>query len=119
MVSDAARRSMSDQIIDALVGVVGIVIGGLIVYFGGRRKNNADAAESITNAAKTLLEPLTKRVLELEEKVKLQDKKLERYGQRIITLMRGIERLVLQITRLGHVPEWTPGEWSPDEDEVG
>lgn len=102
---------------DALIGAVGVVIVGIVGFFAGRRKNNADAAESISNAAKTLLEPLTRRIEELEEKVQRQDRRLDRYGQRIITLMRGIERLVLQITRLGHVPDWTPGEWSPDDED--
>lgn len=117
MLRATVNRSMPDQIVDAIIGVMGIVIGGVIVYFTGRKKNNADAAEAITNAATTLLGPLTKRVDELETKVRCQNEKIERYGQRVIVLMRGIERLVLQITRLGHVPDWTPGEWSPDDEE--
>ena len=101
---------------DAIIGVIGIVIGGVIVYFTGRKKNNADAAEAITNAATVLLDPLTRRVDELEAKIKLQNEKIDRYGRRVIVLMRGIERLITQIAELGHIPVWTPDEWSPDDE---
>jgi len=101
---------------DDYIGAAAVILVGLIGYFTGRRKNRADAADLITAAAIKLLDPLTRRVDELENKVRCQNEKIERYGQRVIVLMRGIERLVLQITRLGHVPVWTPDEWSPDDE---
>ncbi len=114
---------MSEYIAEALITGFFALIVGVIGFFAGRKKNDGDAAQSISNAAskavENLLKPLTDRVAVLEDKVKKQDLKLERYGQRVIVLMRGIEQLMTQITRLGHVPEWIPGDWSPDEDEDG
>lgn len=80
----------------------------------------ADAAEVITEAASkavvSLLIPLTERVKNLEDQLVIQRFKIERYGQRVLTLMRGIEKLIAQIAGLGHIPAWTPDEWDPDKE---
>jgi len=113
---------MSDTVVGALIGVIGSVIIGLIGYVTGRKKNDADAAKSISDAASNavdkLLGPLTDKVEQLECELRKQGRLNQRYAERIIYLMRGIERLVSQITRLGHAPEWKPNEWSPDEEEM-
>src|SRR5574340_1156896 len=112
---------MSDIVIGALISTIGMVIIGGIGYFTGRRKNDGDAAQSISNAASNavegLLKPLTEKVEELRREVEKQKRLNKRFAERIIVLMRGIERLMAQIIRLGHVPEWMPEEWSPEDEE--
>lgn len=95
-----------EAIITAIItGVGAALVSGLLV----RRKNNAEASEVITRVAMSLVEPLEKKVKKLE-------KKLDRYGDRIIYLTDGIQTLVNQIINDGKQPCWNPDEWNPDEE---
>lgn len=95
-----------ESIITTIIAAVGgALVSGLLV----RRKNNAEASEIITRVAMSLITPLEKKVKKLE-------RKLDRYGDRIIYLTKGIEVLVNQIIDKGETPCWNPDEWNPDEE---
>lgn len=113
---------MSDGIITAIIGVLGVVVGGVIAGLFARRKTRSDAAGAITDAAVKLVQPLTDRVDTLEKKDCEQDKtidlltyKLDRYAKRVIYLMGGIETLIRQIKDAGCLPAWTPDPWDPGD----
>lgn len=119
-----AAKKMSDGIIVAILGALSTVAGGIIVYLASRKKNQADAADAVTDAALALINPLKDRLAELEAKVKKQEneianlrRQLDRYADRIIVLMRGIENLIKQIGELGAKPCWEPDEWSGSGDD--
>jgi septal ring factor EnvC (AmiA/AmiB activator) len=119
-----AAKKMSDGIIVAILGALSTVAGGIIVYLASRKKNQADAADAVTDAALALINPLKDRLAELEAKVKKQEneianlrRQLDRYADRIIVLMRGIENLIKQIGELGGKPCWEPDEWSGSGDD--
>jgi hypothetical protein len=64
---------MSDIIAAAIITVLGSILLALIALFrqhkndaAAARKDNAEAAESVANAATTLLKPLEERVTKLE-----------------------------------------------------
>lgn len=120
---------MPEDTIPAVIGLIGSLIGGLIVFFGGRRKNKADAADVVADASISLVKPLTDRLDDMEEKTKLLEtkvktlekdlntvnNKLARYASRVISLMNGIQRLIKQIGDLGAAPCWEPDEWKDEE----
>lgn len=119
-----AAKKMSDGIIVAILGALSTVAGGIIVYLASRKKNQADAADAVTDAALALINPLKDRLEELEAKVKKQEneianlrRQLDRYADRIIVLMRGIENLIKQIGELGEKPCWEPDKWSGSGDD--
>lgn len=109
-----------DISIDALIGIIGVIIGGVITWMTTRKKSGAEATKLITEAAKNLIEPLSNRIGDLEKKTQEQDKtilgltrSLDRYAKRVIYLMGGIEQLIRQISK--HEPPcWNPSEWSAD-----
>lgn len=119
-----AAKKMSDGIVVAILGALSTVAGGIIVYLASRKKNQADAADAVTDAALALINPLKDRLAELEAKVKRQEneiaslrRQVDRYADRIIVLMRGIENLIKQIGELGEKPCWEPDEWSGSGDD--
>ena len=95
-----------EAIITAIISAIGgALVSGLLV----RRKNNAEASEVITRVAMSLITPL-------ETKVKKLEKKLDRYGQRIIYLTDGMQVLIKQIKQDGKEPCFVPNEWDPNDD---
>jgi uncharacterized coiled-coil protein SlyX len=110
-----------DISVDALIGIIGVIIGGVITWLTTRKKSGAEATKLITEAAANLIEPLSERISDLEKKTQEQDKlisgltkSLDRYAKRVIYLMGGIEQLVRQVSK--HEPPcWTPSEWTADE----
>lgn len=117
------RMTATEEIIKAIIGLAGTLLGGLIVYITSRRKNDADAANAVIDAAVSLIDPLKTRLGELEERVSSQEKEVSklrrqliRYGDRVIVLMRGIAVLIKQIGDLGEKPCWEPDKWSIDDD---
>lgn len=95
---------MEQALIAAMAAITSSVLTGLFL----RRKQNAEATEILTRIAMSLIEPL-------ENKVKLLENKVIRFGERIIYLTGGIEILVDQITKDGKKPCWTPDEWNPNQ----
>lgn len=92
---------MEPMIISAAIGATAGILTGLIAARAGRRKNDAEAAQKITEAATQLVIPLSNRIEALE-------KELEQIRPMIKKLLAGIERLIKQIRCLGHEPVWTP-----------
>lgn len=102
---------MDTLILTILVALIGIFAGAcsgavaaLVAAWAARRKNNADAAESLTAAATSLIAPLAKRVTDLEDEL-TPLRPLPNYVER---LLAGINLLVKQIRRLGVEPVWVP-----------
>ncbi len=109
---------------------------GLFALFGQKRKDkrdedtsNIENAGKVTAQALTLVAPLTLRITELEAKVtkleeenEVRDKKINQQDKiineqnirltsserQIQRLKMGIKKLIDQIIRLGHVPDWYP-----------
>jgi chromosome segregation ATPase len=114
---------MSEKIIEMIIGAVGAIFGGLLVYLSTRVKNKADAADAIADAAVSLLEPLKTRLAELEQHVTRQDREikrlqrqLSRYAHRVLDLMNGIGILIRQIGEMNAKPCWEPGDWEENDD---
>jgi hypothetical protein len=76
------------------ISAMAVVILG---YFIGRRKQSADITKEVTDA----YADLSRRVGELEEKLRQQSREIAR-------LISGINVLIAQTRRLGEVPDWTP-----------
>lgn len=100
-----------DEILSTIIAASAGVLSGVIAAKAGRKKNDADAASSITEAAMSLVEPLTKRVevletgrVEAEKELKI----LRPLPELVKRLMAGIDKLIEQIRCLGHEPIWTP-----------
>lgn len=112
---------------DIIVALVGALFGFLGVIVGGwmqRKKNNAeaekstaDANEVITSTVIKLIDPLNKKIEELEARVKTLESRSARYLKRIISLMDGIRVLINQLERAKLTPEWQPDEWNADKDD--
>ena len=123
-------------IIMAIIGS-GLLSGSLAAVIAGafaRRKNNSDAAQTITDAALKLVDPLRESITSMETKIETLEKKdcvqdatiekmtrqLTRFAARIAYLMGGIESLMRQIKDAGGVPCFTPDKWEPfDEWNMG
>lgn len=116
-------------IILAIIGS-GLLSGSLSAVIAGafaRRKNNSDAAQTITDAALKLVDPLRESITSMETKIETLEKKdciqdatiekmtrqITRYAGRVVYLMGGIEALIRQIKEIGKVPCWTPDKWEP------
>jgi Na+/glutamate symporter len=100
----------------AIIGVLGIVLGGLITKYILRPKLKAETEKLASDIWKELANKMESRVLTLEETVKKQEKKITRYGNRIVYLTKGIDILLGQIVHDGKEPCWVPDEWDPNED---
>ena len=101
-------------IILAIIG--GVLSGGSTSYFlvrSNKEKNEAEATEKMVNTAMVLLEPLKKRIEELEplvpemEELKDFSRKQTNFIQQ---LLDGIRRLMEQINKKEDHPCWTPDE---------
>lgn len=102
---------------EAIVGALGVVVGAVISGLFLRKKNtteanknSADATETITRIAMSMIEPLENKVNKLE-------KKINRYAGRIVILMGGIETLLHQMDENKISPCWQPEEWDPNKDD--
>ena len=101
---------MDNSTITSIIALI-VAVGGVITAFAARRKNNAEAADVITEAAMKLLDPLNKRIDALELLTEQQEKELEilRPLPGIVTAMtKGIHVLISQIREAGLEPKWTP-----------
>ncbi len=107
----------------ALWGFLGIVLAAIITGLLAYNVNRANASRAVMEAAINLVKPLSDRVKRLEEINVEQDKKIEQqertiknYGQRIVYLMNGIEKLIEQFQRSDIAPTWVPDKWDPNKD---
>jgi len=124
-----------DIIITALIGLVGVVAGAFITNYFTLPKVKAEAEKARVEAEKARVdakkaaidiwenlalkmekraEIMYDRVDKLEVIVDKQEKKINRYGKRIIYLTNGIETLLHQILKEGKEPCWNPNDWDPE-----
>ena len=106
-----------DAIIIAVIGRVGVLAGSLITNLFLRNKVNAEADKTSSDAWQGFANKMESRVEKLETLVDKQEKKITRYGNRIIYLTKGIEILVNQILQDGKDPCWMPNDWHPDAED--
>lgn len=97
---------METILIALITGVGSALISGLLV----RKKNNAEATEIITRTAMSLIAPL-------KAEIKTLNRKVVRYGDRIIYLTNGMQVLIKQIKEDGKNPCFVPDDWDPNEEE--
>ena len=114
----------------ALWGFLGIVLGAIITGLFTYNVNRANASKAVTEAAINLVKPLSDRVKTLEDinveqnnkldqqgkKLDQQERTIKKYGQRIVYLMNGIEKLIEQFQRSDIAPTWVPDKWDPNKD---
>jgi gas vesicle protein len=105
-----------DAIIIAIIGVIGVVIGGLITNLFLRPKVNVETEKIASDIWEKLATKMETRVEKLETIVEKQEKKITRYGNRIVYLTKGIDILLGQIVHDGKEPCWIPDEWDPNAD---
>lgn len=123
---------MSQIFINIITSLItGGVISTIVIAISERRKRKAETDNMIVEGAKALLEPLTRRVSELETQVAASRKtiaeltaQIESRDERIETLQAGVESrdaritdlesevavLREQVKALGGVPERKTGE---------
>lgn len=104
------------MVVTAIVSIIGVVTGFLALR-SQKKKDTADATESIAEAAKTLIEPLRQRVEQLEEeneKLKIKsirtECELKALKERLKEFEEGTERLIFQLKALNAEPVWLPKE---------
>lgn len=99
------------------LGDIGIIIAlitgaaGLLTAVATKKKLHADAAESISDAALSLIEPLKKRLAEAEAEIENNRVKLHQMEIELavlkhenIEMSEGIAKLKYQVMSLGHKP---------------
>ena len=100
----------------AIIGALGVVLGGLITNYFMRPKIKAETEKMASDTWEKLANKMESRVDKLETIVEKQEKKITRYGNRIVYLTKGIDILLSQIVHDGKEPCWVPDEWDPNED---
>lgn len=73
-----------------------------IAHLLNKKKNNADVASVLVEAAKALIEPLRQEVETLHREV-------NELKERLAHMESGVSVLTRQIEELGHTPVWAPG----------
>ena len=106
-----------DAIIIAVIGVIGVVLGGLITNHFLKPKVRAETEKMASDTWEKLANKMESRVDKLELIVEKQEKKITRYGNRIVYLTKGIDILLGQIVHDGKEPCWVPDEWDPDGEQ--
>lgn len=120
-----------EGLIAAIIGVIsGSAAGAIISGLFAKKKVRSDVNRETSTAWKEFAEKMETRQNELDadlisarkenkatnEELKRTNKKLDRYGERIIYLTTGIEILVKQILDDGKQPCWAPNSWSPNKE---
>jgi flagellar hook-associated protein FlgK len=107
-----------------ITAIGGFLMGAaaLVNTFIGRRHTaamthaqEADASQSIQEAATALVQPLTDRIAKLETRQTLLERQLQSALARVNHLTDGIRILVKQIRDHGDCPNWMPGDWKLPE----
>lgn len=105
------------------IAAFGGMITGFIAIRTQRKKDLSDASESIAEAAKTLIEPLRKRVGQLEKENEILKQKVACFEEQIGILKStldefraGAKRLAHQVKALDAVPVWRPGGLTTEGD---
>ena len=96
---------MNEAIIAVTIAVVA-TIPTLILYASQRRKNNGDAYSSLSSA----IGNLSRRVGELETERAKDHDEIMSLKRTLSAWRRGIETLINQLLKAGHVPAWRPDD---------
>ncbi len=90
------------ELATTVVGVLGTLsgVGALVGVLINRRKLRADAADVLTDTALTLVEPLQKRVRQLEDRVEELEQALRRSAARERELERDLDTTRGELVRL-------------------
>lgn len=91
---------MTEAIIVALVGLAGMALSAYIGVRAGRKKNDADAAGAITEAATKLIDPLNERIDELKVEIEQLRSKVNAKDRRIAQLECAVRERDSQIAQL-------------------
>jgi len=94
---------MSDALIPIVIAIVAAV-PGVLAFIRGLRSDKTDAASKLTQVAMGMLEPLEKKIADLEAEVSLLQRKVTFYRG----VLEGSHRLNGQVKSLGHVPVYDP-----------
>jgi hypothetical protein len=115
---------MQTEIIVALIGLFSGIAGALLLSFFQHRKTDAEADKLTADANETvritvmgLLDPLNKKISDLECRVRALEGRSTRYLKRIVYLMDGIRCLIVQLEDARLSPVWKPDDWKPDEED--
>lgn len=114
----------SEQIKDVILALGGLgwlvpLVSALIGKRGEQakaRKTESEFADQISETALKLINPLEKRICDLEKRLRRINRLVERYAKRIVYLMGGIDQLIRQIVSMQASPCWQPDDWDPDEE---
>jgi len=82
------------------------ILVAILSYFVSRRKTRAEASQITVATALDLLEPLRNQVKDLNDRVRLLEKKLAADEVLIRYLEDGVAELTRQIVDLNHEPRW-------------
>jgi len=128
--SRIANHGLEKASMNGWVGAVGVVLTAFLANYSvivlsksQRKKVDADAADTLTETAISLVAPLKERLMELETKTTEQAQRIEELETRvteqkelILELQEGAERLAHQVRSLGGSPVFAP---KPKEKKKG
>jgi len=109
---------MSVDFTDPYVQIIIAVITGLTSIILGLQTAKArrpDAVTALTDSAIRLLDETQKELERLRSRVTEIESRLDSESIKTQKLLRGVRKLVAQITELGHLPVWTPEEDDSDK----
>jgi predicted acylesterase/phospholipase RssA len=114
-----------EAIITAIVGVIGgSAFGAFVAGLFAKKKTSAEINRLTSDAWKEFALKMETRQTELDneltetrKELKATNRRLDRYGDRIIYLTKGNKILVNQLLVGGITPKWVPSEWDPDGED--
>jgi hypothetical protein len=91
-------------IIVSVVAALAAIIGSILTVRAGKKKTEAEAAETLTNVALSLIHPLEETINDLKAAVALQGKEIELLKRENKLLHRWSQLLYSQVVEAGHDP---------------
>ena len=110
---------MSPEWVAIIVSLVTAAGAAFTVIYQSRKrqpKEKASTAESITEAARKVVEMQTEQMEKMSVQIAELDDDMSRLRNYVRLFRAGVRKLVLQVEELGITPAWTPDELPPIED---
>ena len=110
---------MSSEWVAIIVALVTAAGAAFTVMYQSRKrqpKERASTAESITEAARKVVEMQTIQMDKMSEQIAELDNDMNRLRDYVRLFRAGVRKLVMQVEELGITPAWTPDELPPIED---